>query len=599
MKKFLLRVLHFARRIYKLIPIPKKLRMFISKHFLSKIVWMNHLLFPQYIYFNRWIIENGYDNEGLEKQRNHRFENEPLISIAVPMYNPRFEHVEELIDSIKNQTYINWELCIADGSTTRDVKIEALCLSDNRIKYISLDGNKGIAGNTNEAIKKATGKYIGLIDHDDFLPPFSLYEIVKFINENPEAELIYTDETHYHKKRKKSFHNPHIKPDFSPDYLRTVNFICHFMIIKRSLFDKVGMLRSECDGSQDFDFALRASEVVSKVYHIPKFLYHWRIHNESFSNSEITPSRLAGKKAIEDQLIRLGLKGKVKLPKDNVFYNVEYEVIGNPSVSIIIPNKDHIKLLKKCIKSIILLTTYKNYEIVIIENNSEQDKTFNYYRQLEKAHKNIRVLIYPEQGFNYSKLINYGVRNSSSDFIVQLNNDTVLRTPNWLELMIGFAQRDDVGAVGAKMYYPDMSVQHAGVAVWHDGYICYPIFLNLQFSNPGYMHRVNCIQNHSIITGACLMCRRELYEKVGFMDENYSTAYNDADLCMKFRKMGLVNVYNPCVEFIHYESKTRGYEDTPEKKARFQKESDFFRKRWREEIELGDPYFPNDISKMR
>ena len=570
------------------------------------MLWLYLLLYPQNVFYENWVIENGYDEEGLEKQRAHVFSHNPKISIVIPMYNVAINHFEKLLESVKMQTYSNWELCIADGSSEQNPQVKALCQTDKCIKYIFLDENKGISGNTNEAIKLATGDYVGFMDHDDFLPAFSLYEIVKFINENPTAEFIYTDETHYYERKKNSYHSLNLKPTFSPDYLRSLNYICHFMIAKKELVEKLGGMRCEYDGSQDYDFALRATESTNEIYHIPLLLYHWRIHNKSFSKTSNLSAREAGKRAIEAQLKRLNLKADVKLQKDNSFYNVEYEIIGNPSVSIVIPNKDQVKLLKKCIDSITKLTTYDNYEVVIIENNSDEESTFDYYSTVgttapgRPQNSKIRILRYPDKGFNYSKLINFGVNNVSSDYVLQLNNDTVLLTPNWLELMLGYAQRRDVGAVGAKLYFPDKSIQHAGVAIPITPEIpCGHVFALLQKGFPGHMARTLTTMNYRAVTGACLMCRRELYERAGYMDEGFAKAYGDADLCMQFIKLGLVNVYQSQVELLHYESKTRGYDDTPEKQTQFKKEGEYFMSKWGSYMENGDPYFNRDILKLR
>ncbi len=538
-----------------------------------------------------WIKENEPNENEIENQRNHKFEISPKISILVPMYNTPLNYFEELVNCLINQTYSNWELCLADGSPEKNIELDKIIAKDDRIKYTFLNDNKGISGNTNEALKIATGEYIALLDHDDLLPVFSLYEIVKCINNHPEVEFIYTDEDKI-EYTKENRCDPHFKPDFSPDTLRTTNYITHFSVFKRELMEKLGGFREEFNGAQDYDIIIRATENTKNIIHIPKVLYHWRVHPSSTSMAvEAKPYAFeAGKRVVEEHLKRVGLNGKVTFGEVPGVYEVQYDVIGNPKVSILIPNKDGIKMLKKCIDSIILKTTYENYEIVIIENNSEKKDTFNYYKKLEENSK-IRILKYPEKGFNYSAIINFGVKNCDSEFIMQLNNDTELITPNWLEKLIGFAQRKEVGAVGARLYYADKSIQHAGMAVGIGGLVA-NLYTRIPFGLHAYYARECITANVSGVTGACLFSRREIYDEVGFMEEDaFKVAFNDADFCLKIRDKGYLIVYNPYVELMHYESKTRGYEDTPEKKERFAGECERFKDKWKDVINVGDPYY--------
>jgi GT2 family glycosyltransferase len=520
----------------------------------------------------RWIKKTEPSVSDLKLQRKHFFSYRPKISIVIPIYNTSPYYFKQLLYSVKAQTYDNWELCLADGSPAKNKKINELCANDKRIKYNFLGENKGISVNTNEAIKLATGDYIAFMDHDDTLAPFALYENVKYINEQPDIEFIYSDEDHLVCNKRCI---PYIKPDFAPDTLRSWNYICHFVVMKRSLIESLGGLNSKYDGAQDYDYVLRASEATTKIYHIRKILYHWRKHRGSISESSIAPF-LAGLSPVQNHINRLELKGKVKLDeKYPGYFHVIYDVTGNPFISIIIPNKDHIKTLKTCVDSIFKRSTYSNYEIVIVENNSENEETFIYYSELKK-HPKVRVLYYPEKGFNYSKIINFGVKNCFSDFIVQLNNDTEVITHNWLELMLGFAQRPDVGAVGAKLLYPNGKIQHAGIYI-HNNII-------------NHIHYSDSIKNYIAVTGACVMSRRELYEQIGYMDENFAVAYGDIDLCFALRDKGFLVVYNHNVELYHYESKSRGYEDTPEKTARFNREIEYLLKKWQDLFNAGEPY---------
>ncbi len=545
--------------------------------------------------YQKWICNNELTNEDLKKQQNQNFNATPKISIVVPLYNTSIDFFRELLYSVEFQTYNNWELCLADGSEEKINEIEKMCRKDLRIKYKYIGENKGISGNTNEAIKLATGDFIAFMDHDDLLPLNSLYEIVKCINENSDVDFIYTDEDKITSNIDLRF-EPHFKPDYAPDTLRANNYICHFSVFRNDLVKSIGLFNSKYDGSQDYDFVLRASEKAKKIIHISKVLYHWRVHKQSTSMKfDVKPYVInAGKLAIEDHLKRIGLEGKVFLGINSGTYGIDYKVKGNPKVSILIPNKDGVSILKNCVDSICNKTTYDNYEIVIIENNSEEERTFEYYKELEKNPK-IKIIYYKEKGFNYSKIINFGVRNTNSDFVVQLNNDTEILTPNWLERMIGFCQRDDVGAVGVKMYYPDFTIQHAGLIIGcHQ--VASHVFKGLPKDKSGYFGTENLIQNLNAVTAACIMTKRSIYEEVGFMNEKFAVSFNDIDFCLKIREKNKLIVYNPYVELIHYESKTRGNDLVPDKIERFKKEIDLFLETWKDKLDKGDEYYNKNFS---
>ena len=551
---------------------------------------MGTLAEPEDIY-QKWIAANEPTEEELEEQRKHKFSNQPKISIIIPMYNTPVKFFGELVDSLINQTYTNWELCLADGSNEENPELKDIYSKDSRIKYKFIGENKGISGNTNEALTLATGDFIGLLDHDDILPIFSLYEVVKCINEHPEVEFIYTDEDKFEEVGGKRY-DPYFKSDFGPDTLRANNYICHFSVFRKDLMEKLGGFRSEFDGAQDYDILLRMSEIAKHIYHIPKILYHWRVHELSTAKAGAHAKPYAyeaGKKAVQAHIDRLGLKGTVEAGNTLGTYRVKYEVIGNPKVSIIIPNKDYASTLKVCLKSIIKLTTYKNYEIIVVENNSTEDETFEYYKKID-GKDNIKVVYYPEKVFNYSAIINFGVRNCTGDYVIQLNNDTELLTPNWLQEMLGFAQREDVGAVGVKMYYPDRTIQHAGIIVGIGG-VAGHVFKNIPKNLHGYFSKDAMIQNLSAVTAACIMTPRKIYDDVGYMDEEFKVAFNDVDFCLKIRETGKLIIYTPYVEFLHYESKSRGYEDTVEKQQRFKGEIDRFYSKWQGFLDKGDPYY--------
>ena len=538
-----------------------------------------------------WIEKNEPTKEELQEQKNTKFKINPKISIIIPMYNTPVNFFEELVDNLIGQTYSNWELCLADGSPEENKELEKIYKKDERIKYKFIGENKGIAGNTNEALSLVTGDFVALLDHDDLLPLFSLYEIVKCINENPDVEFIYTDEDKFEKLGGKRY-DPYFKSDFAPDTLRANNFICHFSVFKKELMDKLGGFRSEYDGAQDYDILLRMSEETNKIVHIPKILYHWRVHALSTAKAGGTAKPYAyeaGIKAIQDHINRLGLKGTVEQGNTLGTYKINYEVIGNPKVSIIIPNKDYINTLKVCLNSLKKLTTYENYEIIVVENNSEESETFEYYKKIDGKDK-IKVVYFPEKEFNYSKIINFGVKNSTGDYIIQLNNDTELMTPNWIQEMLGFAQREDVGAVGVELFYPDNTIQHAGIIIGIGG-VAGHVFKNLPKGIHGYFSKDAMIQNLSAVTAACIMTPKSIYDDVDYMDEKFKVAFNDVDFCLKIREKGKLIVYNPFVQFKHYESKSRGFDDTPEKKERFQAEIDRFHDKWQSVLDKGDPYY--------
>lgn len=562
-----------------------------------------------------WMKNNNPSQEELQNQRNFKFDFNPKVSIVVPMYNTDETFFKELVESIENQTYSNWELCLADGSEKENENLKKYYEKNNKIKYKFLNSNKGISENTNEAIKIATGDFIGFLDHDDLLSENCLYEIVKTINENKDVDFIYSDEDKIDETGERF--EPYFKPDFSPETLETNNYITHFVVVSKELVEKIGLLNSEFNGAQDFDFVLRATENAKKVEHISKILYHWRVHKSSTANvADAKPYAYeAGIKVIEEHLKRTNKKGTVEFGQDVPgIYKIKFDIIGNPKVSILIPNKDNVKLLKNCINSILELTTYENYEIAIIENNSSQKETFEYYKKLVQNSK-IKILNYNKNTildsngetsinneirenieFNYSSLINFGVQNVDGEFVLQLNNDTKILTKDWLELFIGYAQNKEIGAVGARLYYEDKTIQHAGIACGIAG-IAGNLLVNLPYGKHGYFGRESATRNVSAVTGACLFSRKSIYDEVGFMDEeNFKVAFNDVDFCLKILEKGYRIVYNPYIELIHYESKSRGYEYTEEQEKRFNKESNNFKTKWKHFLEKGDPYYNRNFS---
>ncbi|MBQ7410851.1 MAG: glycosyltransferase family 2 protein [Clostridia bacterium] len=537
-----------------------------------------------------WMEKNNLKEQDVENQKANKFEYSPKISIVVPMYNTNEIFFKELVESLENQTYSNWELCLADGSETQNESLKQYYENNEKIKYKFLNENKGISENTNAAIDIATGEYIGFLDHDDLLSKDALYEVVKIINENSDNEFIYSDEDKIDQTGERF--EPYFKPDYSPETLECNNYITHFVVVKKELIENVGKFNSEFNGAQDFDFVLRATYSAKNVAHISKILYHWRVHRDSTANvADAKPYAYeAGIKATEAHIKRTGRKGTAENGQDVPgIYKIKYEIQGNPKVSILIPNKDNVNLLKNCIDSILKLTTYKNYEIVVIENNSEKKETLEYYNEISKNEK-IRIINSGIKEFNYSRIINFCVKNVTGEFVLQLNNDTKVLTPDWLELMIGYAQNKEIGAVGARLYYEDKTIQHAGIIVGLSG-IAGNMLVNLPYGKHAYFGREAATRNVAAVTGACLLCRRELYEEVGFMDEEkFKVAFNDVDFCLKLLEKGYRNIYNPYVELIHYESKSRGYEYTKEQEERFNKEAENFKSKWKKYIDY-DPYY--------
>lgn len=550
----------------------------------------------QYGDYGGWIRYNELSDADLKLQAKKKFDYMPKISIIVPMYNTKEKFLKELVKSVTGQSYSNWELCLADGSPEENEAYKKY-LKDERIKYKFLGGNKGIAGNSNAAIEMATGDYLALLDHDDTLSEYALYFVVEAINKHRDGEFFYSDEDKMDENGNR--YDAYFKQDFAPDTLRAQNYICHLSVFRKDLMEKLNGFKPDYDGAQDYDIFLRMSEIVEpkNIIHIPRILYHWRVHKESTAKLNSNAKNyafVAGKKAIEDHLSRMNLKGTVSEGCIEGIYRTDYEVIGNPKVSIVIPNKDGHDILKVCIDSLLEKTTYSNYEIVVVENNSTSEEIFEYYKEIEKNDK-VKVVYYPEKGFNYSAIINFGVRASSGEYIVQLNNDTELITPNWLELMLGFCQRKDVGGVGVKLYFPDETIQHAGIIVGVGG-IAGNRFKSIPKDGHGYFANESMIQNLSAVTAACIMNPKAIYEEIGYMNEKLAVAFNDVDFCLKIREKGYLIVYNPYVEFWHYESKSRGQENTPEKIRRFQGEMQTFEERWGDILYYGDPYYNINLS---
>lgn len=538
-----------------------------------------------------------YKDEELEIQRKTSFEYEPLISIIVPLYNTPEDFLKEMIKSVISQTYRHWELCLCDGSDENHTYVKEICerYDDHRIVYHQLKENYGIVGNTNKCLDMATGDYLGLLDHDDILHGAALYEVVYAIN-TYKADFIYTDEVTFEGTIKNLF-NPHFKPDFAIDNLRANNYICHFNVFSRQLLEKTGGYRDEFEGSQDHDMVLRLSENAQYIYHIPNILYYWRAHQGSVASDVSAKPYVmeSTRKAIKAHLKRMNIDGEILKTTAPSIYRVKYKIKGTPLISIMIPNKDHIDDLKKCLESIEAKSTYKNYEIIVIENNSSDKETFEYYSNI-KSDK-IEIVTY-HGGFNYSAINNLGFQYTKGDYVLLLNNDVEILSPEWLEEMLMFCQRDDVGVVGAKLFYQDDTIQHAGIGI---GLLTIAGHYHKNFpkDHPGYMGRMLYAHDVSAVTGACMMVRRDIYEEVGGLDETFEVAFNDVDFCLKVREKNYLIVITPYAQLYHYESKSRGYDDSPIKQERFRSEIVRFSNKWKSELQKGDPFYNKNLTLER
>lgn len=573
------------------------------KHYGVKEFWVRlHERFePEEVPYGPWYEQYIPTREELEKQRKKKWNYGPKISIIVPAYKTPEAFLRQMMDSLLAQTYANWELCIANASpedASMEYVLKEYAKKDSRILWKKLEENKGIAENTNEAFAMATGEFAGLLDHDDLLAPNALYEVAKALETEPDIDVLYTDEDKVRGDEVLEHFQPHLKPDFNIDLLRSNNYICHFFVVRKSLLEKTGGFRREYDGAQDYDFIFRCTQAAGKIHHIPEILYHWRTHQSSTADNP--ESKLyafeAGKRAIEENLRQNGLIGEVSHTKDYGFYRVKYPVQGEPLVSIIIPNKDAKEDLEKCIRSILEKSSYTNYEILIVENNSTGEEIFSYYKELSENSK-IRLLRWKRE-FNYSAINNYGAKKAKGDYLLFLNNDTEVISPDWIEEMLGFCQRPDTGIVGARLYFGNNTVQHAGTVIGIGG-IAGHMFTDMPRERSGYMHKAAIIQDLSAVTAACMMVRRQVFDEVQGFEEQLSVAFNDVDFCLRVREKQYLVVYDPYVELYHYESKSRGAEDSKEKVRRFQSEIEFMRCRWETLLKKGDPYYNKNLSLVK
>lgn len=537
-----------------------------------------------------------------EKEETTVFPKDVTFSILVPLYNTPERFLREMIESVTAQTYGKWELCLADGSDDAHDFVGRICQEyrqkDSRIKYQKLVKNEGISGNTNECYKMATGNYIALFDHDDLLHPCVLFAYMQAICEK-DADYIYCDEATFKGNSINHMITMHFKPDYAPDNLLANNYICHFSVFSRELLESGELFRSQFDGSQDHDMILRLTAKAKHIVHIPRILYYWRSHKGSVASSidAKTYAIDAAKGAVADHLTKLGYRN-FEIESTRAFatiFRIKYELTSRPLVSIIIPNKDHVDDLSRCVESIINLSTYDNYEIVIVENNSETAEIRTYYEEISR-HPRVQVVEY-KGDFNYSKINNFGVQYAKGEYLLLLNNDTEVITPDWMEELLMYAMRKDVGVVGAKLYYPDKTIQHAGIVIGLGAHrTAGHTHYRIPEANVGYMGRLCYAQDVTAVTGACMMVSKALYEELGGLDESFTVALNDVDFCLRVREKGFLNIFTPFAELYHYESKSRGSDKKDEKALRYQQESDRFRVKWADALAKGDPYYNPNFS---
>ena len=536
---------------------------------------------------NLFVNQNAYIkwfNEHNISPDYKKFKYNPLISVIIPSYNVSRKLLSECLDSILNQSYDNFEICIADDNSSLQETIDTLHeyeSKDRRIKVVYREENGMISKASNSAIGIASGEYIVLVDNDDVIEKDALYYIVEALNNDKTIDMIYTDEDKIDFKGK--LMEPHFKPDYSPDTFMGVNYICHLCCLRKSIVDELGGFRSEFDGSQDFDLFLRFVEKTTNIYHIPRILYHWRQTKTSTAGylGNKSYAYVSGKKALEDALSRRGISGEVLDNPRVSTYLIKYNH-NNPLVSIIIPMRDKAEVTRKCLDSLFNKTSYKNYEVILVDNNSVENKTFEMIHEYEDKYNNFKC-IKLDCEFNYSYINNEAVKHSNGEYLLFLNNDTEIIQSDWLDYMVGYGSQKHVGCVGIKLLYPDKLVQHAGVVLGYGGFAGH-IYVTSSYNDNGLFGRLVMPYNYSAVTAACLLIDRKKFEIVKGFDEKLKVALNDVDLNLKVLDKGFYNVCLSNVEMLHYESKSRGYEASSSKHERFIKEKEYMENKWNDKF---------------
>ncbi|MBD1938823.1 glycosyltransferase family 2 protein [Microcoleus sp. FACHB-68] len=549
--------------------------------------------------YARWLNKHYPRKADLRKMAEtlEIFPYKPVISVIMPVFNTPERFLKEAIESVIHQVYPYWELCIADDASTElYVKsiLKEYAEKDSRIKVLFRSENGHIARASNSALEIATGEFVALLDHDDLLTPDALYEVALLLNRHPEADMIYSDEDKIDEGN--CLKDPFFKPDWCPDSFLSRMYTCHLGTYRRSILNEIGGFRAGYEGSQDYDLVLRFTEKTEQIFHISKILYHWRVHPESTATGTASVKSYAyeaAEKAIAEAIHRRGEKGRIAGVTDYLgHYTVRYEISDYKLVSIIIPTKDLAGMLNQCLESIFKKSVYPNYEVIVIDNGSTEAATAKLFADWS-AKEPSRFKCYPlDIPFNYPKLNNYAVTKAKGDYLLFLNNDTEIVTPDWIDAMVEQAQRPSIGAVGALLLYDNDTIQHAGV-VMGIGDVAGHSHRHFPSTTPGYVCQVKTISNYSAVTGACLMCRRDVFDSIGGFTEELAVAYNDVDLCLKMVAKGYRNIYLPHVVLYHYESKSRGYEDTPEKELRRLREAAILKSRWQYMIDHDPCYSPH------
>lgn len=567
----------------------------------KSLIWLKKKLTGnEYADYDTWLRIMRVSRQELFEQRKTKFSYAPKFSVVVPLYHTPAKFLKDLVRSMMYQSYANWELCLVNASP-EDVHLTSLlenwAMRDKRIRVIRLEKNLGIAQNTNAGIAASTGEFIAFLDHDDFLEPDALFCYADALNKDKTIDVFYSDEDKTDEYAAHYFY-PHFKSDFNIDLLHANNYMCHFLAVRKSLVDTVGGLNEKFDGAQDYDFVLRLTENTKKIYHCPRILYHWRYSNQSTAANQGNKMYAihAGKAALNAHYKRIGWNARAQEGAVDGWYQTKFTLKEEPLVSILIPNKDHTDDLDVCLNSFFERADYQNYEFIIIENNSVLPETFAYYEKIEKEHDNVKV-VYWEAGFNYSAINNFGFKFAKGDYIMLLNNDVELITPDIFQSMLGFCMRPEVGIVGAKLLYNDHTVQHAGVLVGAGG-LADHVFKGIHEDDPGYMGRAISSQDVSAVTAACLLVKRSVYEEVGGLEDEFQVAFNDVDFCLKVRKAGYLIVYDADVKLFHYESKSRGMEDTTERFIRFGNEMMLLNSKWDILSTFVDPYYNPNLSYL-
>ncbi len=543
--------------------------------------------------YETWFLDRlRTSSRNIELQRGRTFSQDITFSIVVPLYRTPLDFLQQMIRSVLDQTYPKLELLLVNASPEDEGlarAIAAYAAQDERVRVVELERNEGITANTLRGIAEATGDFVAFLDHDDVIEPDLLYRYMEGIEDHPDTDLLYCDED---KLRDGHYLDPLLKTDWNLDLMRSRNCVCHMLAVRRSILDQLPDDCRACEGALDHYITLFAAEHARNVYHARRVLYHWRIHELSTASGgeakEYTVD--AGRLAVEAHLERCGVRASVvPRPETPNTYRVRYEVEGTPLVSIVIPNKDMVPVLKRCLDSIRDKSTYQNYEIIVVENNSTESATFAYYKELADDAR-IKVVRQPSDGtFNFSRTINFGVACSSGEYVLLLNNDVEVITPDWLEIMVGQCQRAEVGCVGVKLIYPDNLIQHAGVFA-HRGIFDH-IGRRLDRDSRSYFDMLQLTQDLSAVTAACLMTKRSIFDAVGGLDEGLPNDFNDTNFCLTLRSKGLLVVYEPQVELYHYESISRGANETVAKRTQSAHAAGIMQQRWPKYVGAGDPYW--------